>query len=124
MEQYDEFEIPGMPEGTRVNGSKTINDNVADAGGLHAAYAAWRRKEREEPGMGLQRLEYFTKEQMFFVAWGRGFCESGTGEEIFRRMELTAHAPERVRLLGTVENSEEFKEAFGCPNKAPRCKLW
>jgi len=108
VEQYDEFEVLGS-EGR---------------GGCMLRILYVRGGKGRSLGWVCRGLNIFTKEQMFFVAWGRVFCESGTGEEIYRRMELTEHAPERVRLLGKLENSGEFKEAFPCPDKMPRCKPW
>jgi len=91
---------------------------------VHAAFSAWRRRERESPGELLPGLEHFTKEQLFFVAYGRFFCSKASGEELYRRMEGGAYAPEQVRVVATMENSIEFKEAFRCPKRIPVCKLW
>jgi len=124
VNQYSNYTIPKSHEKYRVNGSLTLDENVADAGGVHAAFSAWRKHEKGHPAPLLKGLEYFTKDQLFFVAYGRFWCSNGESEELYRRMLMNAHAPEEVRLLGTMENSREFKEAFGCTGQKPQCELW
>jgi endothelin-converting enzyme len=124
VDQYNNYSIPHFHGKYYVNGSLTQGENIADAGGLRAAFSAWIRRERESPGEILPGLEFFTKEQMFFVANGRSWCSKASGKELYRRMQSNAHAPEQVRLAGSIDNSLEFKNAFQCPDRTPSCKLW
>lgn len=65
--QYSNYTITG-PGGKRynVNGKLTLGENVADAGGVHAGFVAWKsqigKNDAKLPG-----LEHFTHEQLFFI---------------------------------------------------------
>ncbi|RFU31702.1 hypothetical protein B7463_g4631, partial [Scytalidium lignicola] len=118
--QYSNYTIPKSHGKYRVNGSLTLSENVVDAGGVHAAFWAWRRREERSFATLLRVLEYFTKDQLFIVSYGRFWCSNGDSEELYRKMLINAHAPEDVRLLGTMENSREFKQAFGCTESKPQ----
>lgn len=56
----------------KMNGVTTLGENMADNGGLHQAYAAYKRftqtngEEKRLPGM-----EQFTTDQLFFIAFAR-----------------------------------------------------
>ncbi|KAK0628775.1 hypothetical protein B0T17DRAFT_614650 [Bombardia bombarda] len=112
------------PARTRnVFGEKTKTENIADAGGLSASWAAWKARKGEE--QGLPGLEEFTSEQLFFLSFANGFCSKYT------RLGLTAqiwgkdvHSPDGARIRGTTMNSRGFKEAFNCPVKEPTCEFW
>ena len=72
IEQYSNFSIPGLDDkALHVNGRLTLGENVADAGGLHAAFAAWKTRENKKPSQALPGLAKFTKEQLFFINYGK-----------------------------------------------------
>lgn len=66
-EQYSQYQV----NGERLNGLQTLGENIADNGGLKAAYnayKAWLRKHGEEqplPAVGL------TNHQLFFVGFAQ-----------------------------------------------------
>ncbi|XP_059247383.1 endothelin-converting enzyme 2 isoform X5 [Mustela nigripes] len=66
-EQYSQYQV----HGERLNGRQTLGENIADNGGLKAAYnayKAWLRKHGEEqrlPAVGL------TNHQLFFVGFAQ-----------------------------------------------------
>ncbi|XP_040126132.1 endothelin-converting enzyme 2 isoform X5 [Ictidomys tridecemlineatus] len=72
-EQYNQYQV----NGERLNGRQTLGENIADNGGLKAAYnayKAWLRKHGEEqqlPAVGL------TNHQLFFVGFAQVSLEDG-----------------------------------------------
>ena len=62
VEQYSNFTILD-PEGKalHVNGKLTLGENIADAGGLSAAFHAWKEVEKKHPSQLLPGLQNFTK---------------------------------------------------------------
>jgi endothelin-converting enzyme len=59
IKQYSDFTIDHGKH--RINGSLTLTEKVADAGGVHAAWKAWEKHESECPVLYLQDLEGFPK---------------------------------------------------------------
>lgn len=125
VDQYSKFTIQD-PQGKElhVNGRLTLGENIADAGGLSAAYHAWKAIEDKQPAQLLPGLQDFTKEQLFFITYPSLFCGKVRQERAVNLIYKDPHSPAWARILGTVANSGEFREAFNCPKKEPTCKIW
>lgn len=66
--QYNEIDIPGT--GLKVNGTQTLDENIADNAGLKAAFKAYKHyleKNRDPHVLGYSR---YSKEQDFFISFG------------------------------------------------------
>lgn len=128
IDQYGNYSIPGPDDKPLyVNGKLTLGENIADAGGLSASYAAWKRRQGESndknqnlPGLS----EHFSQDQLFFVSYANWWCGKSTKETAISRLYTDPHAPKWARVLGTMANSREFKKAFSCKEKEPVCELW
>ncbi|MCJ1310674.1 hypothetical protein MMC25_004340 [Agyrium rufum] len=132
VEQYSNFTIPGLKDDDpciHVNGKLTLGENLADGGGILAAFGAWKEYERKQVARGspsqlLPGLLEYTKEQLFFLSMGGIWCEKMRRETLVSLVLTNEHAPGTIRLMGTVANSRDFKEAFDCPVKEPTCEMW
>ncbi|KAF1812755.1 peptidase family M13 [Eremomyces bilateralis CBS 781.70] len=125
VQQYGNFTVPGLDnQPLHVNGDLTLGENIADAGGVSAAYGAWSLREFTQPNQLLPGLERFSKEQMFFISFGTTWCGKVRKETAVNRVYTDPHSPPQYRILGTLANSRPFKEAFNCPVKEPTCELW
>uniref|UniRef100_A0A8D2D4E8 endothelin-converting enzyme 1 n=1 Tax=Sciurus vulgaris TaxID=55149 RepID=A0A8D2D4E8_SCIVU len=124
-EQYNQYQV----NGERLNGRQTLGENIADNGGLKAAYnayKAWLRKHGEEqqlPAVGL------TNHQLFFVGFAQVWCSVRTPESSHEGLVTDPHSPARFRVLGTLSNSRDFLRHFGCPvgssmNPGQLCEVW
>ncbi|XP_033618492.1 EEF1AKMT4-ECE2 readthrough transcript protein isoform X2 [Fukomys damarensis] len=124
-EQYSQYQV----NGERLNGRQTLGENIADNGGLKAAYnayKAWLRKHGEEqqlPAVGL------TNHQLFFVGFAQVWCSVRTPESSHEGLVTDPHSPARFRVLGTLSNSRDFLRHFGCPvgspmNSGQLCEVW
>ncbi|KAF5003203.1 hypothetical protein FDECE_10221 [Fusarium decemcellulare] len=126
IDQYDKFSVTG-PDGKQVhvNGEMTLDENIADAGGVSASFRAWQNWEKEEgKAMSLPGLDDFTHEQLFFIKWGHNFCRNYPAAVDVAKMETDTHSPKDARIMLPLDNSAEFKKAFNCPSKKPVCELW
>ncbi|KAE9969755.1 hypothetical protein EG328_006686 [Venturia inaequalis] len=68
VKQYATYTFPneqGGPE--NVNGELTMDENIADAGGISASYDAWKIRRKTGRNDKLPGLEAFTAEQLFFL---------------------------------------------------------
>ena len=114
--QFDQYEpIPGV----RIKGKLTLGENLADLGGLEAAYAAYRRyvARHGEPPV----VNGFTGDQRFFLAYAQAW--QGKRREGATRQQLLSdpHSPEKYRVDGIVRNFDPWYKAF---NVQPGDKLY
>ncbi|KAK7127685.1 hypothetical protein R3I93_020307 [Phoxinus phoxinus] len=125
VEQYGNYSINKEP----LNGKHTLGENIADNGGLRAAYKAyvnWMEKNGEEatlPALGM------TNHQLFFVGFAQVWCSVRTPESSHEGVITDPHSPSRFRVIGTISNSHEFSKHFGCKADSPmnpkqKCELW
>lgn len=130
VSQFSNYTVPGVRNGTqvRVNGRLTLGENIADSGGLSAAFQSYRNRIKAaggtpEPGLpGLS--DYFTNEQLFFISYANVWCGVDRPEALVAQVLSDVHSPAHIRILGTVANSRGFREVFNCPVKEPTCELW
>ncbi len=102
IDQYHEFTVPGPGPGDEplhVNGRLTLGENIADAGGLSAAFAAWRDVEKSKPSQLLPGLQRFSKEQVFFISYSNWWCGKTRKEAAVDRIYRDPHAPTWARII-------------------------
>ncbi|KAF2819217.1 zincin [Ophiobolus disseminans] len=125
VQQYANFSVPGSDgKPLHVDGKFTLGENIADAGGLSAAFQAWKRRAADKPDKDLPGLEHFTHDQLFFVSYSNWWCGKTRKKTAISRIYTDPHAPNWARVLGTTANSREFRESFQCKVKEPTCELW
>jgi predicted metalloendopeptidase len=95
-----------------VNGKLTLGENIGDHGGLTVAYAAWQRSLRGKPAP--PSIDGFTPEQRFFLGFGQMWRRKFRPETMRMIVLTDPHSPYNWRVNGTVANSPEFAQAFGC----------
>lgn len=129
INQYDNYTIDGVKG--HVKGKVTLGENLADNGGLSQAYTAYKRFQKRnglEPK--LPGFENYKDDQLFFIAYGSIWCETPTVKDLQDQIEYDEHAPNSLRVIGTLQNSPEFSRAFNCPKKSymnpekSKCKIW
>ena len=103
---YNEFE---PLDGVRVDGQRTLGENIADLTALVVGYEAYRESlEGEEPPI----VDGFTGEQRYFISYAQVW-RNKLREGALRQWILFGHAaPPEVRVNGPLKHFEEFYEAF------------
>ncbi|KAF9149191.1 hypothetical protein BG015_009025 [Linnemannia schmuckeri] len=66
---------------------------------------------------------------MFFISHGKIWCSKETPEIAMRLIQADNHSLNKFRVLGSLQNSPEFAEAFRCASKTrmnpeKKCSLW
>ncbi len=108
-----------------MNGKLTLGENIADGGGLHAAYNVWSQYAKDNPEPNLPGLDSFTQQQVFYLSFGNIWCSKSTKAQLTQGILTDPHSPSSIRVLATAMlNSKGFREAFNCPVKEPVCELW
>ncbi|TSK16214.1 Endothelin-converting enzyme 1 [Bagarius yarrelli] len=124
VEQYGNYSI----NTEALNGKHTLGENIADNGGLKAAYKAyinWIQKNGEEPTLPALGM---TNHQLFFVSFAQVWCSVRTAESSHEGVITDPHSPSRFRVIGTISNSPEFSRHFDCKEDSPmnpkrKCEL-
>ncbi|MCX7555531.1 peptidase [Xanthomonadaceae bacterium JHOS43] len=109
VEQFNGYE---SIDGIHVNGKLTLGENIADLGGLTAAYAAMKATQGD--GFSDPMIDGFTQEQRFFMNWATVWRRNFTDGELKVRLNTDSHAPAMFRAVGAPSNMDAFASAFGC----------
>ncbi len=126
QKQFDALEVePGLHE----NGKLVEGESIADFGGLTIAHAALEKALAGKPAP--PRIEGFTPDQRFFLAWAQIW--SGEFRPEYGRV-LVATDPHPVGVFRTnapLSNMPSFAKAWGCAPDSPmvrsetvRCRIW
>jgi putative endopeptidase len=123
IKEYSAF----MPvDGVHLNGKLTLGENTADNGGIRLAFMALMKSLEGKPQ---PKIDGFTPQQRFFLAYGQVWCQNTRPEESRLRAQVDPHSPGRDRVNGVLGNMPEFREAFACREgqpmvHAPACRVW
>ncbi|KAG9402768.1 hypothetical protein AC1031_006318 [Aphanomyces cochlioides] len=108
----------------QVDGKLTLGETIADNGGLKSAFRAYKEYIKTSPS------DYTTEtgEKMFFISFAHSWCYKQTDESL-RAAMLDVHPPPKYRIVGAVQNNDDFARVFKCPantamNPAKKCYLW
>ena len=100
-----------MPlEGLRIDGRRSLRENLADLVGVRLALDAFTRTEQFKRH---ERIDGFTPLQRFFLAYAYSHMSHERREALATRLRSgSAYAPNRERVNEVVVNIAEFYEAF------------
>ncbi|XP_060862387.1 neprilysin-1-like isoform X2 [Metopolophium dirhodum] len=128
IHHYESYLVPGIEE--KISGKMTLDENIADNGGLREALLAYRKFVKEfgeEPK--LPGFEQYSNEQMYYLAFANNWCEATTRESLSKSL-LDEHSPNNIRVLAGLTNSDEFSEVWKCKKGSKmhpqndKCKIW
>ena len=91
-----------------VNGKLTLTENLADLGGLAAAFDAYRR------ALGGQASDPDTvrqQDRQFFIGFARAWRSKSREEGLRAQIATDSHAPDNFHIA-TVRNIDAWYEAF------------
>ena len=125
VDQYQNYTMEFGNKTLSVNGNNTLDENIADNGGLENAYRAWKSySSNPEQLPGLTE----TPEQLFFISFAQTWChiENPTDEYLILK---DTHSPDHIRVKGILSNSFVFASAFQCESNTPmnpdkKCTIW
>jgi putative endopeptidase len=100
--QYDAYKpLPDLA----LNGKQTLNENIADLGGLAAAYHASLAGKTD----ALQKA--FSGDQQFFLAFAQSQCSKSSAAFLRQTVMTDVHSPDEFRPA-TVRNLDAWYAAF------------
>ncbi len=117
VEQFNSYK---MLDSLHVNGKLTIGENIADMGGLTVAYVALQ-KAMEGKDMNV-KIDGFTSDQRFFLAYAQVWRGNTRDKELMRRLKEDVHSPKEARVNAQVYNIPAFYKAFNIKPSDKRFK--
>jgi putative endopeptidase len=112
--QYDAYKpLPDLA----LNGKQTLNENIADLGGLAAAYDAYRASL---VGKIAPVQNGLSSDQQFFLAFGQIGASKSSDTDLREQVMTDVHSPDEF-IVTTVRNLDAWYAAF---DVKPRDKLY
>ncbi|KAK2148889.1 hypothetical protein LSH36_477g02015 [Paralvinella palmiformis] len=138
VDQYSNYKI----NGDHIKGKQTLGENIADNGGLKAAFHSWIL--HQDPQQCHYAREQFllndlfatfhaysqwisengqepslpgvnlTDKQLFFLAFAQVWCSNSKPESVLMGLLTDPHSPSRYRVIGPLSNSKDFATEFHC----------
>jgi predicted metalloendopeptidase len=112
-QEYSSFEpLPDL----HIQGKLTLGENTADNGGVRVAMRALHNSQAAAGGKAAssKTISGFTPEQRLFIGYGQIWCENQADAALRQQVQTNPHSPGRFRVIGVVQNSEDFAKAFSC----------
>jgi putative endopeptidase len=126
VDQFNAYTV--VDSASHVNGRLTLGENIADLGGLTVAYYAM---EKALAGKPRAKIDGFTPEQRFFLAWAQVWRGLSRPEAELQNLKTNPHSPGKWRTNGPLSNMPEFAKAWGCKDGDPmvrpdslRARIW
>jgi len=127
--QFDTYEpLPGL----HVHGRQTLGEDIADLGGIAAAYDAFHASlhGRPAPVLHVPGAADLTGDQQFFLAFGQNWKSKERPAALRQQILTDPHAPAPVRAE-TVRNVDAWYAAFNIQSgdklylaPADRVRIW
>lgn len=107
VKQFDEFVVLDT---VHANGKYTLGENIADLGGINISYTAFKKTQQWLHQD--QKIDGFTPDQRFFLAYAHVWAQNIRDKEALRRTQEDVHSLGRYRVNGPLRNVPEFHRAF------------
>uniref|UniRef100_A0A0K0EUP4 Phosphate-regulating neutral endopeptidase (inferred by orthology to a human protein) n=1 Tax=Strongyloides venezuelensis TaxID=75913 RepID=A0A0K0EUP4_STRVS len=114
-----------------VDGRLTLRENIADNGAIKITHRAYMRYLKNIGGQekGVGKYKNYTDEQLFFINFGKTFCEKVADGYVRSSHRFDEHSPGEVRVIKTLSNYRPFSKAFNCMigdnmNPIDKCEVW
>uniref|UniRef100_A0A8B9Q4C2 Neprilysin n=1 Tax=Apteryx owenii TaxID=8824 RepID=A0A8B9Q4C2_APTOW len=126
--QYGNFSWD-LAGGQHLSGINTLGENIADNGGIRQAYKAYENFVKKNGNEKLLPGLEMNHKQLFFLNFAQVWCGTYRPEYAVNSIKTDVHSPGKFRVIGSLQNSPEFSEAFSCTktnymDPANKCRVW
>ena len=105
----DWFSTQEVLPGLKVNGEKTLGENIGDNGGINVAFRAFENAIKKNP---LENKDGFTPEQRFFLAYGRIWASNIAPQFVAYIVNSDTHSPNIARVNGALPMIDAWYDTF------------
>ncbi|GAB6019845.1 hypothetical protein CHUAL_001385 [Chamberlinius hualienensis] len=127
-EQYDKY----CTYATRnrdvicVNGGNTLTENIADIGGVKASFKGFLQWSFENVSPIIGERFFPSSEKLFFLTYSQLWCSKINPSLVEGQMIKSINSPHKYRLIGPLENLEDFHLIFNCSDAKSQsgCRIW
>lgn len=105
----DWFSTQEVLPGLKVNGEKTLGENIGDNGGINVAFRAFQNAIKKNP---LENKDGFTPEQRFFLAYGRIWASNIAPQFVAYIVNSDTHSPNIARVNGALPMIDAWYDTF------------
>ncbi|XP_064612282.1 neprilysin-like [Liolophura sinensis] len=127
VNQYSSYTIKDY---TKVNGTKTLGENIADNGGIRDAFMAYTEWVNRQAKVSTVPFLGLTNNQVFYLAFAQRWCETRGSKFASYDAKKNLHSPGEFRVKGTLQNSNHFAQTFSCASgtlmnfRSKKCRIW
>ena len=112
IDRYNELE---QAPGVMADGEMTLNENIADLGGMALAYDLWNKKLQAD-GLSGQQLRH--QQRQFFVSYADTWKSYSTDEQLIRQKTKDKHSANHNRVNGLSRLSGQVVALVGQTGRA------
>ncbi|XP_023235348.1 neprilysin-11-like isoform X2 [Centruroides sculpturatus] len=126
--KYNNYVIPET--NLKINGSKTLSENIADSSGIQQAFLAYKNwEEKYGKELSLPHMTQYSPYQILFISYSQIWCSKSSEEFKKTVLDKDVHSLNRYRVIGPLSNFASFSEVFQCKddslmNPAKKCVVW
>jgi putative endopeptidase len=127
VDQANVYEVKEV--GLRVNGAHTIDENLADQGGVKLGYVALDKRLNARSNKNGESWKGFSERKQFWLGYAQSWCNKSTTARLRKQVLVDEHPVAEYRVNGVMMNRPEFARDFNCKagaRMAPvqRCSIW
>jgi len=105
IDYYSKFEIA---KGVKVDGKKTLDENIADLGGLHAITEIARKKNAKDD-------DY----KKMYESYAKMWADNYSNEYLIGISVMDVHSPNRIRVNAALVTLDKFRELYDINENTP-----
>ena len=108
----DQFDSYFIEPGIHHNGKLVLGESIGDLGGAKIAYLAFQKAQQGEAAR--RRIDGFTPEQQFFIAWGQFRGDEIRPETQRMMVQGDPHPIAKYRVIGPLSNLPSSRRRSRC----------
>ncbi|XP_003740137.1 neprilysin-3 [Galendromus occidentalis] len=121
VDRYSKFSF----NGTQLNGTLKLDENIADVSGLALGYDVFKSKLNQTDSLSPVKPG-ISADQYYYMEFAHFLCREPNRADSPQEVAFSRHSPSPIRVNGATATSVDFKQAFKCfvKDEEERCPLW